>query len=172
MAFCKVCSCGEKIVFARRMSYPDDCPSCGRRIADFPTYLEDAPEVEDLIKKAKAGNDNDDSAQPPTAEESFIPTDLTYYLHLPNGRDIYIPQDSCIVGRTEVGAEELAEYSSVSRKHIRITPRRSIGIIIEDISKYGTLVDGNRIEKNILVRVQSGSTITLCNVDAQLLSKE
>ena len=72
MAFCKVCSCGEKIVFARRMSYPDDCPSCGRRIADFPTYLEDAPEVEDLIKKAKAGNDNDDSAQPPTAEESFI----------------------------------------------------------------------------------------------------
>ena len=172
MAFCKVCSCGEKIVFVGRMSYPDACPSCGRRLVDFTTYLENAPEVEELIRKAKAGSDSDNPGSAPKPDESYIPTDRTYYLHLPNGRDIYIPQESCIVGRTEVGGEELAEYGRVSKKHIRITPRRNIGIMIEDISRNGTLVDGVRIEKNLPTLVQSGSTITLYDVEAQLLSKE
>ena len=43
---------------------------------------------------------------------------------------------------------------------------------IEDISSYGTLVDGQRIVKNEPVRVANGSKITLCNVEAELLVKE
>lgn len=50
MAFCKVCNCGEKIVFERRMSFPDNCPSCGRRIADFQTYGENDPIVAALME--------------------------------------------------------------------------------------------------------------------------
>ena len=172
MAFCKVCVCGEKIVFARRMGYPDNCPSCGRRIADYQTFLEDDPEVEALMNRAKTEKDNDGPSADPRSEESYLPGDPTYYLLLENGEEIIIPQEGCIVGRTETGGEELAEYVSVSKKHLRITPRRSIGVIVEDLSKYGTLIDNVRMEKNVPQRVQSGSIITLCNVKAQLLTKE
>ena len=50
--------------------------------------------------------------------------------------------------------------------------RRNIGVLVEDISKYGTLVDGQRIVKNEPVRVAVGSKITLCNAEAELLVKE
>ena len=87
-----------------------------------------------------------------------------YIFRLENGNEIDIPEEGCIIGRTEVGAEMLAEYGAVSRQHLRVTPRRNIGVIVEDISKYGTLVDGQRIIKNSPVRVANGTKITLCNV--------
>ena len=95
-----------------------------------------------------------------------------YYIKLSNGKEISIPDEGGVIGRTELGAEELAEYPSVSRQHIKVTVRRNIGVLIEDISKYGTFVDGQRISKNEPVRITNGSKITLCNVDAELLVKE
>lgn len=172
MAFCKVCTCGEKIVFERRLSFPDNCPSCGRKLVDFLTYNEDDPRVEELMH-GNAGSDDTnpkDSALDSPAENGK--TSKGYYLKLSNGKEIPIPDEGGIVGRTELGAEELAEFPSVSRQHIRVTVRRNIGVLIEDISSYGTLVDGQRIVKNEPVRVANGSKITLCNVEAELLVKE
>ena len=51
MAFCKVCACGEKIVFERRLGFPDNCPSCQRKLVDFLTYNEDDPRVAELLKE-------------------------------------------------------------------------------------------------------------------------
>ena len=41
MAFCKICTCGKKVIFERRFSFPDQCPDCGRRLMDFQTYSEE-----------------------------------------------------------------------------------------------------------------------------------
>lgn len=169
MAFCKICACGEKIVFERRLGFPDNCPSCGRKLVDFLTYSEDDPRVEELLK----GHENASEAE--FVEESLIKENDSnarkYVLRLDNGTEIEIPDEGCIIGRTEVGAEALGEYPSVSRQHLRVTPRRNIGVIVEDISSYGTLVDGQRIIKNSPVRVASGTKITLCNAEMELIQK-
>lgn len=170
MALCKVCTCGEKIVFERRLSFPDNCPSCGRKLMDFLTYNEDDPRVEELMK----GSGETDSSK--IQERDVLPESSSlkkkYILKLNNGKEIEIPNEGCIIGRTETGAEELAEYPSVSRQHLRVIPRRNVGVLIEDISTYGTLVGGKRIEKNSPVRVADGSRITLCDVETVLFIKE
>ena len=170
MAFCKVCTCGEKIVFERRLSFPDNCPSCGRKLVDFLTYNEDDPRVEELMK-GNATADTSENEGKPVSTVSNSPK-KHYVLRLDNGKEIKIPDEGGIVGRTEIGAEELAEFPSVSRQHLRVTPRRNIGVLVEDISTYGTLVDGQRIEKNSPVRVADGSKVTLCDVDTVLSVKE
>lgn len=196
MSFCKVCACGEKIVFERRLSFPDNCSSCGRKLIDFLTYNEDDPRVEELIKGASTEESSEnvdtgdvDESEPQMNSQTDTQTDnhnnhtdnqsdsnrprkKKYVLKLNNGKEIEIPDEGGIVGRTEIGAEELAEFSSVSRQHLRVKPRRNIGVLIEDISTYGTFVDGKRIEKNDPVRIVDGSKVTLCNVDAVLTVKE
>ena len=174
MAFCKVCACGEKIVFERRLSFPDNCPNCGRRLVDFLTYSEDDPRVEELIaanRKEKSEPDNTPAERPEDAGRSTGGTRV-FVLKLPDGAEIVIPPEGGIVGRTELGGEELAGYPSVSRQHIRVTPRRSAGLIVEDISKYGTLLNGQRMEKNVPARALEGAVLTLCNVEAEVSAKE
>lgn len=170
MAFCKVCTCGEKIVFERRLSFPDNCPACGRKLVDFLTYNEDDPRVEELMKGNASADTSDNEEKAVSTESSSHKKH--YILRLNNGKEIEIPDEGGIVGRTEIGAEELAEFPSVSRQHLRVTPRRNVGVLVEDISTYGTLVDGQRIVKNSLVRVADGSKVTLCDVDAVLTVKE
>lgn len=170
MAFCKVCSCGEKTVFERRLGFPDHCPACGRRLVDFLTYSEDDPRVEELMKGRTGAEDRE-------TEENVVSGGTTggrgtYFFKLSNGREIRIPEEGCVIGRTETGAEELAEFPSVSRQHLRVTPRRSIGVLIEDISTYGTLVDGQKIAKNFPMRVSAGAKVTLCNLEVVLMMRE
>ena len=176
MAFCKVCNCGEKIVFERRLSFPDNCPSCGRKLVDFLTFMEDDPRVEELMKaNARSGSSSVIVTSAGMGAEGMTEPESQkkkYVLKLSNGKEIEIPDEGCIIGRTEVGAEELAEYPSVSRQHLRVTPRRNVGVIVEDISSYGTLVDGQRIVKNSPVRVADGSRITLCDLQVTLSVKE
>lgn len=170
MAFCKICTCGEKIVVARRLSFPDNCPSCGRRLIDFMVYDENDPQVEKLMNSAAAAAESVEESTPATAAASAAAQKQTYALKLSNGSVINIPSEGCIIGRTETGAEELAAFPSVSRQHLKVTVRRNIGVIIEDISSYGTLVDGQRIAKNSPVAVAEGAKITLCNLEAVLIA--
>ena len=170
MAFCKVCTCGEKIVFERRLSFPDNCPACGRKLMDFLTYNEDDPRVEELMRGSAAGNTSENEGKVVSTQSGSHKKH--YFLRLNNGKEIKIPEEGGIVGRTEIGAEELAEFPSVSRQHLRVTPRRNVGVLVEDISTYGTLVDGQRIVKNSPVRVGDGAKGTLCDVDAILTVKE
>lgn len=170
MSFCKVCTCGEKIVFERRLSFPDNCPSCGRKLVDFLTYNEDDPRVEELMKGNATADTSENEGESVSTESGS--RKKHYILRLNNGKEIEIPEEGGIVGRTEIGAEELAEFPSVSRQHLRVTPRRNVGVLVEDISTYGTLVDGQRIVKNSPVRVADGSKVTLCDVDTVLTVKE
>lgn len=168
MAFCKVCACREKIVFQGRLGFPDNCPSCGRKLIEFQTYDEADPRVAELMRENSGPAEPKDEPVP-QEPESRQPK---YALKLSTGTEIPIPDEGCIIGRTEVGGEELAAFSSVSRQHLRVTPRRNIGVLVEDLSTYGTLVDGRSIVKNEPVRVKDGTRITLCNLDAVLVKKE
>lgn len=170
MAFCKICSCGEKIIFDKPLGFPNNCPSCGRRLVDFMTYNENDPRVDELVK-GNAETENTDTVEQ-IVSDKMVYKSKKYYLQLGNGKEIEIPEEGCIIGRTEVGAEELAEFPSVSRQHLRITPRRKIGVLVEDISSYGTLIDGKRIAKNSPVKVTNGAKITLCDIDTVLIIKE
>ena len=155
------------------MSSPDYCPACGRRTVDFETYDENNPIVEQLMQRSAVSEDQpEEPVQIPQPTEPVVSGKKSFSLKLSNGSEIAIPDGGCIIGRTEVGGEELAEFPSVSRQHIRVTIRRNIGVLIEDISTYGTLVDGIRMEKNLPTRVAEGSKITLCNVEAVLTAKE
>lgn len=171
MAFCKVCTCGAKIVFERRLSFPDNCPSCGRKLVDFLTYNENDPRVEELMKGNADSEETEKEEEKPISVGAEI-RKRKYVLKLSNGKEIEIPEEGGIIGRTEVGAEELAEFRSVSRQHLRVTPRRNVGVLVEDISSYGTLVNGQRIVKNTPVRVADGSKVTLCDLEAVLTVKE
>ena len=162
MSFCKICSCGEKVVFERRLSFPDNCPSCGRRLVDFLTYNVDDPKVQELLNRSSGEENAEEQGAP--AHESCSPKTIKYALQFTSGAEIIIPDEGGIIGRTELGAELLADYPSVSRKHL--------GVIIEDISSYGTLVDGKRIDKNVPTRVTEKSTITLCDLELNLIAKE
>lgn len=157
MAFCKVCACGKKIFADKRQDFPDRCPSCNRRIVTVEIYNDDDPRL----------NDHNDDI--PSAVETCR---KKYVLKLNNGGKIEIPEGGGIIGRTGIGAEELAEFPSVSRQHLKITIKRNIGAIAEDISTYGTLVDGHKIEKNSPVIVADGSKITLCNLETIFTAEE
>lgn len=170
MSFCKICSCGEKVVFERRLSFPDNCPSCGRRLVDFLTYNVDDPKVQELLNRSSGEEDAEEQEAP--VNESYSPKAIKYALQFTSGAEIIIPDEGGIIGRTELGAELLANYPSVSRKHIRVIPRRNLGVIIEDLSSYGTLVDGKRIDKNVPTRVTEKSTIALCDLELNLIVKE
>lgn len=167
MAFCKVCDCGKKIVFESKLGFPENCPYCGRKLVKFITYNEDDPIVEELMKTDSSSEDLDKVASADVCSVKYLVT-----LKICDGKEIRIPEQGCIVGRTEVGAEELADYPSVSRQHLKVIIRRNLGVFIEDISRYGTLVDGNRIEKYRPIKVSDGATITLCNLEVLLSVKE
>lgn len=170
MSFVKLCLCGNKVEFEQRMSFPNYCPFCGRDLVPFQTYRSDDPQLEELLKRTAAPAEPVPVETPAPAPASA--GKLKCSITLSNGKVITIPDGGCIIGRTETGAEELAEYSSVSRQHLRIFVRRNIGVLIEDLSTYGTLVNGQRIPKNEPQVVQDGARITLCNVEAVLNAKE
>ncbi len=212
MAFCKICACGEKIVFERRMGFPDNCPSCGRNLMEFRTYREDDPYIvqrtADEAGAVRAGNGEagadrasdgrpgqegagnpgvpggggtGDSGIPGSGRASDgrsgqagnpgVPGSASRFaLQFENGDQIPIPAEGGVVGRTAEGGELLAGYPSVSRQHVRITPRRSLGVILEDISTYGTLVDGKRLEKREPVLAKEGAVITLCDLPLRLVA--
>ena len=80
MAFCKICACGEKIVFERRLGYPENCPSCNRKMVDFLTYNEDDPRVVELLKE------HDDTQSVTSKEEEpltcYVKENLDEYLEI------------------------------------------------------------------------------------------
>lgn len=170
MAFCKICTCGKKVVFERRFGFPDQCPDCGRRLMDFQTYSEEDAPPEIVVDKISEVVEQPKETEITSSIEMGDEV-INYVLRLEDGSEIAIPDEGGIVGRTEIGAEVLAPYNSVSRKHIKVIIRRNIGVMIEDLSSYGTLINGQRIERNSPIRVEKGAVITLCNVKAELIAK-
>lgn len=170
MAFYKNCICGKKVYAERRIDFPDLCPYCKRKLVGVSSQSDDVLCGDDNTQRNPESNLQDNEEK--LISEKKENHKKEYILRLSNGKEIEIPEEGCIIGRTETGAEDLAEFPSVSRQHLRVTPKRNIGVLIEDISTYGTFVDGRKIEKYTPERVTAGAKVTLCNLDTILLEKD
>lgn len=162
MSYYKICVCGEKTVFENPMGYPERCSSCHRSLEEPPTYREE----EKVLMNETPAPQQPISRLAPAASG----VNATYAFQLPSGAVIPIPEGGGIIGRTELGAELLADYPSVSRQHIRVFLHETLGILVKDISSYGTIVDGIRIDKNTPTHVAENATITLCNLELKIIS--
>lgn len=171
MAFIKICTCGERIAAESRGSFSELCPACGRSVECITAY----PETDPRVAEQKPAPEPAPEPAPPAQETAPAPVRTVgrrFALRLAGGAEIDIPEEGGEIGRTGIGGEQLAGYPSVSRRHLRVTIRRNIGVMIEDISTYGTLVNGRPIEKNMPVAVQPGAKITLCDLETELIGKE
>lgn len=177
MAYCKVCPCGKKVVFEKINLAPDKCPFCGRLILQATRYEENSEEAERLLQQYKHKEqeanvidkeDTDDSKVNETTNED---NEFVLCLVSENGEEIIIPPEGGIIGRTEIGAEKLANYPSISKQHIKVFYTFKKTLLIEDISRYGTFINGRKMEKNISEHVSPNSIIRLCNVDFTLIKK-
>jgi len=180
MAFCKICACGNIIKFETRNSFPEQCPNCNRRIRDFITYKEEDPQISAL--QAQLPDAEDTPPNEPDLEASDTGDDdiiksasavKAYVLvAVSAGYEIVIPPEGGIVGRSGIGAQQLASNEAVSREHLRVTPRKNMGVIIQDISTYGTKLNGKPIVRNTPMRAELNSRITLYNEEFILQEKE
>ena len=178
MAFCKVCPCGNLISFETRNSFPEQCPECSRRIRDFLTYPEDDPQVKVLLaqfsaEESKPTDEETNGSGLPADEEKTSGSVMAYVLVATNGScEIIIPPEGGVVGRSGIGAKQLAGNEAISREHLRITPRKNAGVIIQDISTYGTRLNGKPVIPNTPMRAEVNSRITLFNEEFILQEKE
>lgn len=178
MSFCKICDCGQIVTAEKKSAFPPDCPSCGRMLWMYPVYRDDDPIV--LQKKSEqpaapdlelSGNSLD-SLFSGGWEETQDYAEKDYCLILGDGSVLRIPPEGGIIGRMGIGAEILENYPSVSREHLQVTPVSGRGLLVEDLSTYGTLVNGTVLEKTESVWVSPGATITLCNVETVVQEKD
>lgn len=96
----------------------------------------------------------------------------SYYLVAADGRfRIEIPADGGIVGRTGLGAEQLAYNNAVSKQHLKVMINKRLGVFIEDISSFGTRVNGEELIKGNRVLVKVGDHITLYNEELILVGR-
>ncbi len=149
MAFYKLCDCGVKNTFEHPGLAPRKCKNCGRSLLQISAVNEDLEEEqEERVEE--------------TFAEDLSPDRFYYSLDALDGSgSIVIPPSGGIVGRNALGAEILAKDLAVSREHIKVTYRGRIGLIIEDISRYGTYINDGKMVKGTRRFVREGDIIRL-----------
>lgn len=149
MAFYKLCDCGTKNTFEHRGLAPRKCKNCGRELLEFSVIDEDLIDEQEEIITDQPSND--------------ISLDRFYYsLITPDGQgEIIIPSSGGVVGRNALGSELLEKHHAVSREHIKVSYRGRIGLLIEDISKYGTFINGEQLVKGATKFARDGDKIKL-----------
>lgn len=112
-------------------------------------------DVEENREIGKAGNEEKDKEVRATHGKYRLVNEV-------KGYSISIPDSGGVVGRTAIGAEELADNQRISRAHAKVVPaKRADGIMIEDTSANGTFINGRRLVKNKAVFAVIGTKITM-----------
>lgn len=160
---CKICECGVVLKFEKAYLCPDPCPSCGRITQSYTTYFEDDPSLVALVNKyKKCDQEHEHSARNTESRYALVSSRKGY--------EIRIPDNGCVIGRTEFGATELADNPAVSKKNIVVNVNKKFGLFIEDISSFGTSINGKRILKGEKIHVNVGDEIVL--YDEEFVVKE
>lgn len=159
---CKVCECGEILYFEKVYLCQDPCQKCGRITQSYSTYSADDPLVKMLSEKYKSII-RDENKMHYEKREMYESTVNYYLVSVRKGYEIIIPQDGGVIGRTEIGAENLADNPAISKKHIIVVINKRLGMFIEDISRFGTSINGRRILKGNKVHVNVDDEIMLYN---------
>lgn len=153
MAFYKLCDCGTKNVFEHRGLAPRKCQNCGRSLLEFSVIDEDLEnEPEELVDEVPVTD---------------ISLDRFYYsLDTVDGTEqIIVPSSGGIIGRNALGAEIFESNHAVSREHIKVSYRGRIGLLIEDMSKFGTFVNDEQLVKGTAKFARDGDIIKLYNFE-------
>lgn len=179
MNYYKICECQNILQFDKPYMCPDPCPYCGRMTQNYITYRGEPPisQKVDNNKEINVGTIAPlSSTVPPCDSQQQVNMSTcstsSYYLVAADGRyRIEIPADGGIVGRTGLGAEQLAYNNAVSKQHLKVMINKRLGVFIEDISSFGTRVNGEELIKGNRVLVKAGDHITLYNEELILVGR-
>ena len=197
MNYYKICECQKILQFDKPYLCPDPCPYCGRMTQNYITYRGEPPVIQNAspikdptrpsdvsqsvpipVHNATSYTDISRDKLSPGGEQKTSPPTITggqiksYYLSAADGRyQIEIPAEGGIVGRTGLGAEQLAHNNAVSKQHLKIMINKRLGVFIEDISSFGTKVNGEELIKGNRVLVKPGDHITLYNEELILTGR-
>ena len=145
MAKYKLCDCGRKVFFEK--TAPMKCPYCTRFLGNIDAMdeSEEAP-VETVLE----------TLHPDNVPEIWFSLDTTE-----GARTIAVPEEGCVVGREGCGADWLQEDPEISRAHFAVVYRGSLGLMICDLSRNGTYVNGERLESGRAKFIRKGDRVRI-----------
>ena len=184
MIKCVVCECASVLSYEVPGQRPPlTCPNCGRDTRRYISMRQDDPRVKRMMEtyRKQFRQNPPDATEDPVREPAGVraveqtdeqigttaveaaPKRTGYVLVSEDGSyRIRIPEQGGVIGRTGIGAHELAHNGRVSRQHLKVTPsRRAKGLLIEDISSNGTCLDGRQILPGQVEFAVIGSEIRL-----------
>ncbi len=140
----KKCLCGNIIYYEVPGLFPPECDKCTRELDCFPE--EECP---DNIKI------NDPLPETHTPSICIL---------LESGNHTIRLTTKTVIGRNSAGREYLVAFPDVSKEHFEISPSSSgVCAIINDISKFGTYIDGEKLTKNVPRKIIDGTVIKLAS---------
>ena len=142
---------------------------CSRNIANVMAKTEE--EYNAYLKEIETCYDiGNDSSK---IENHDVPEKpLGFYLYSAKyGITIPIPEGESIIGRAAVGKNELEKFISISREHLQVKNKGEY-LLIKDISRYGTSLDGTLISDNEEHFAIYNASIKLHKIEFKLLRKE
>ena len=199
MNYYKICECQNVLKFDKPYMCPDPCPYCGRMTQNYITYRGEPPMpqstqvIADETQRSPeiptgpmtqpvfsqmpynqnsgaANNSNGSISQP--AANVVRGMAKSYYFVSADGRyQIPIPEEGGVVGRTGLGAEQLAYNNAVSKQHLNVMINKRLGVFVEDISSFGTKVNGEELIKGSKVLIKPGDHVTLYNEELILAGR-
>lgn len=158
MSFYKVCDCGKKFSYEKRGQAPRKCDVCTRSLIEVSAIEEDVIDEVNTV--------DDEEVIKGTSSDDISIDGFYYSLETPDGiHKIVLPSSRCVVGRNALGADVFASNLAVSKEHINVSYHGRMGLIIEDISKYGTFINDKQMVKGVTRLVRDGDIIKLYNFD-------
>jgi len=162
MALVKKCDCGTNNIVENRGNPPRNCSNCKRDLRDYSIIDESEEEVEATSEVPEEGN-----------EEAVSCAEIRFFLTAVNGDySVEIPKEGAVIGRNALCADFLSCHKAVSRQHIKITCKQRMGVIIEDISKFGTFINGEQLMKGAVKFARPGDIIKLYDCEFRLEKRE
>lgn len=173
MAYYKICrQCGMRYDFQHRARAPKKCknPNCGGDLWNLPVMQDmESEDLDMLPEQAEAAcftNAEKEGLSEEESEEFFF-----WLVSEEEEGEIRIPHTGGIVGRAGLGRELLQDRMAVSRKHIEVTYWGNAGLVIKDVSKYGTLINNEKMIKGSSKIAVEGNVISLFDYKLKIVKR-
>lgn len=175
MSYCKKCVAGHINIYESSGDSPAVCETCGRLLMMQPEEIYQPEKEPENSSRPDPGSDGCENAgkevEPTEASgltqngnnrpEEKRAAGFSMYFETPDGRKFPFGE-KVIFGRNSTGKQFLKDFSDVSREHFSVKPRFSgICATVTDLSRFGTFVNGERLEQHAPRTVSNGAVIQL-----------
>lgn len=167
MLYFRRCTCGNIIKYEMAGNPPFECPNCGRDPMAFveQEYYEGAENMPNIPRVPSTSlTETEETEKPKIDTASAVNNSVKsgFCLVSEDGKEYDLDADEVIVGRDNLCSDYLSKFNEVSREHLKIKKRSSdVSILITDISKYGTLINGKKMSSGETKMITHGAEITL-----------